>query len=77
MYFTEHILTYVPALPIDHGGEKMRENGEERPLKSFIIPNESFKWDFILDMYAYEDETKREGLRRRRKTKRADRRSFN
>jgi hypothetical protein len=26
----------------------------ERPLKSFIFPNESFKWDFVLEQYADE-----------------------
>jgi len=27
----------------------------EKPLKRFILPNESYKWDFILDKYAVED----------------------
>lgn len=27
----------------------------EKPLESFILPNESYKWDFILDKYAVEE----------------------
>ncbi len=32
----------------------------ERPLKSIIMPNESFKWDFILEKFVLEDEFERE-----------------
>ncbi len=32
----------------------------ERPLKSIIMPNESFKWDFVLEKYVLEDEFERE-----------------
>jgi len=39
----------------------------EKPLKWFILPNESYKWDFILDKYAVEDDdreatTERQGI---------------
>ncbi len=27
----------------------------EKPLKWFVLPNESFKWDFILEKYVVED----------------------
>ena len=27
----------------------------EKPLKWFILPNESYKWDFILEKYVVED----------------------
>jgi hypothetical protein len=27
---------------------------QERPLKWFILPNESYKWDFILEKYVVE-----------------------
>jgi len=27
----------------------------EKPLKWFILPNESFKWDFILEKYVVDD----------------------
>jgi hypothetical protein len=27
----------------------------EKPLKWFILPNESYKWDFILEKYIVED----------------------
>jgi hypothetical protein len=27
----------------------------EKPLKWFILPNESYKWDFILEKYVGED----------------------
>jgi hypothetical protein len=26
----------------------------EKPLRSFILPNESFRWDFVLEQYAEE-----------------------
>ncbi len=45
---------------------------KERPLRSFVLPNESYKWDFILDTYAPEDGTEREGSTERRDTKRTD-----
>ncbi|HYC19812.1 MAG TPA: hypothetical protein VEF35_04230 [Candidatus Bathyarchaeia archaeon] len=36
--------------------EKMHEKKRtENPLKWFILPNESYKWDFILDKYAGEE----------------------
>ena len=38
----------------------MRGHGKERPLRSFIMPNESFKWDFILEKYVREEEAERE-----------------
>jgi len=28
---------------------------QQKPLKWFILPNESYKWDFVLDKYAVED----------------------
>ena len=37
----------------------MRGHGKERPLRSFIMPNESFKWDFILEKYVREEEAER------------------
>ena len=27
----------------------------QKPLKWFILPNESYKWDFILEKYVVED----------------------
>ena len=27
----------------------------EEPLKWFILPNESYKWDFVLEKYVVED----------------------
>jgi len=30
----------------------MRENEVKKPLKWIILPNESYKWDFILEKYA-------------------------
>jgi hypothetical protein len=27
----------------------------EKPLKWFILPNESYKWDFVLEKYVVED----------------------
>ncbi|MGZ4904348.1 MAG: hypothetical protein ACXV5I_06005 [Halobacteriota archaeon] len=51
----------------------MSEYEKERPLQSFILPNESYKWDFTLDKYAAEDDAKREGASERQKTKRDDR----
>jgi hypothetical protein len=27
----------------------------EKPLKWFVLPNESYKWDFILEKYVGED----------------------
>jgi hypothetical protein len=35
---------------------------EEKPLKSFILPNESYKWDFILEKY-FVDESQPEVIR--------------
>ncbi len=51
---------------------KMRVYERERPLKSFIIPNESFKWDFILEKYITEDEAEREAREERRHLERTD-----
>ncbi|MGZ5520748.1 MAG: hypothetical protein ACXWET_03140 [Halobacteriota archaeon] len=31
---------------------------QERPLKWFILPNESYKWDFILEKYVVENSQK-------------------
>ncbi len=45
---------------------------KERSLKSFILPNVSYKWDFILDKYAAEDDTEREDVTERQETKRGD-----
>jgi hypothetical protein len=28
---------------------------QEKPLKWFILPNESYKWDFILEKYVIEN----------------------
>jgi hypothetical protein len=28
---------------------------QEKPLKWFILPNESYKWDFILEKYVVEN----------------------
>lgn len=50
----------------------MRVYERERPLKSVIMPNESFKWDFILEKYVLEDEVEREALGERWKTERED-----
>jgi len=36
------------------------------------MPNESFKWDFILDKYAAEDDAKQKTASRRRMAKRGD-----
>jgi hypothetical protein len=33
-----------------HAKEKL-----QRPMKWFVLPNESFKWDFILEKYVVED----------------------
>jgi hypothetical protein len=38
---------------------------QERPLKWFVLPNESYKWDFILEQYAGED-SQREATAERR-----------
>jgi hypothetical protein len=27
----------------------------EKPIKWFVLPNESYKWDFILEKYTVED----------------------
>lgn len=51
---------------------EMSKNEKERPLRSFILPNESFKWDFILEKYILEDEAKRGALEECRQTERAD-----
>jgi len=32
----------------------MREDEVKKPLKWIILPNESYKWDFILEKYAPE-----------------------
>jgi len=45
---------------------------ERKPLTSFIMPNESFKWDFILDKYAAEDDARQGTASRRRTAKRGD-----
>ena len=45
---------------------------KERPFKSFVLPNESFKWDFILDECVTEDDARREAAAKRRETQRAD-----
>jgi len=37
----------------------------EKPLKWFILPNESYKWDFILDKYAEEDDDREATTERR------------
>ena len=50
----------------------MRVHERKKPLTSFIMPNESFKWDFILDKYAAEDDARREAASKRRTAKRAD-----
>ncbi len=50
----------------------MRAYERGRPLKSFVIPNESFKWDFIFEKYILEDEVDREALEERRRTERID-----
>ncbi len=50
----------------------MRVYERERPLKSFIIPNESFKWDFILEKYVAEDAVEREAGEERLRVERAD-----
>ncbi len=44
----------------------------ERPLKSIIMPNESFKWDFVLEKYVLEDEFEREVLEERWRKERDD-----
>jgi hypothetical protein len=28
----------------------------EKPLKWFVLPNESYKWDFVLEKYVGEDD---------------------
>ncbi len=43
-----------------------------RPLKSVIMPNESFKWDFILEKHMLEEEAERETSEERWQTERAD-----
>ncbi|MGZ4908918.1 MAG: hypothetical protein ACXVIG_05585 [Halobacteriota archaeon] len=50
----------------------MRAYEKERPRKSFIMPNESFKWDFILEKYVTADDAERAGAIERQKAKRAD-----
>ncbi len=50
----------------------MRTYERERPLKSFVIPNESFKWDFILEKYVREEQVERDVLEERRQIERAD-----
>lgn len=36
--------------------EKMQAKEKlEKPLKWFILPNESYKWDFVLEKYEIED----------------------
>jgi hypothetical protein len=34
---------------------KEEKEEQEKPLKWFILPNESYKWDFILEKYAVEN----------------------
>ncbi len=50
----------------------MRVYERERPLKSFVIPNESLKWDFIHEKYITEDEAEWEAREKRRRVERAD-----
>ncbi len=50
----------------------MRVYERERPLKSFIMPNESFKWDFVLERYITEGGAAREARVERRRVERAD-----
>ena len=45
----------------------------ERPLRWFILPNESYKWDFILDKYGDED-SQQEATTERRGAARTTRR---
>jgi hypothetical protein len=36
--------------------EKMQAKEKlEKPLKWFVLPNESYKWDFVLEKYVVED----------------------
>jgi hypothetical protein len=37
----------------------------EKPLKWFVLPNESYKWDFILEKYVGEG-AEQEGFNERR-----------
>jgi len=33
-----------------------KEEQPERPLRWFVLPNESYKWDFILEKYGDEQQ---------------------
>ncbi len=44
---------------------------KEKPLTSFVLPNESYKWDFILDKFAAEHDAEREGATERQETEHA------
>jgi hypothetical protein len=33
-----------------------RKEHSERPLRWFVLPNESYKWDFILEKYGDEQQ---------------------
>jgi hypothetical protein len=37
-----------------------RKNEPEGPLRWFILPNESYKWDFILEQY--DDDAQKESI---------------
>ncbi len=45
---------------------------KERPLKSIILPNESFKWDFVLEKYMLEDHLERGAPEEHRQKERDD-----
>ena len=45
----------------------------ERPLRWFVLPNESYKWDFILENYA-EEGSQQEATTERRGAARTTRR---
>jgi len=49
-----------------YGGEqKMREGEAEKSLKWIILPNESYKWDFILEEHAPESRAEERADRER------------
>jgi hypothetical protein len=45
----------APLLAMEVREKMHAKKKTEKPLKCFILPNESYKWDFILDKYAGEE----------------------
>jgi hypothetical protein len=65
-------LIYFSSSIIYEVRKRMKTNEkQEKPLRSFILPNESFKWDFVLDLLEDED-SQGEPVNKRRNSKRSN-----